>query len=164
MLRRQRSVGQVFDLTCVAAVLLLTVGCQTQSRTVTEVKVASPQEGSDAPQRAVIEAPADLHDLSGFLLRYQVEHGRYPDRLEDLRTAGIMPNDGFAQVNQYAYNRNGLGRLDDGSLIMVVDRTIRLADHVWCILQIVEPGQHTAALDVRLVPWPDLQAAAKRSR
>ena len=136
------------------------LGCQQQSRTVRTVTLPG-EDAAANPQRAVVEAPADLHDISGYLLRYRVQFGAYPDSLATLQSAGIMPKQGFEGLGAYAYHPQGLGTLANGHKIMVVDRTLRIADHVWCILEIDRPSDVTAALDVRLVPWADLQQAAR---
>lgn len=139
--------------------VLGTIGCETQTRTVRTVSLP----GDDAePTRAVVEAPADLHDISGFLLRYKVDYGVFPPGLAALREAGIMPASGYPGLPQYAYAPDGLGTLPNGETVVAVDRAVRIEDHLWCVLEIDRPTGHTAALDVRLVPWADLQAAAKR--
>jgi hypothetical protein len=149
---------RIGPLTLAAVALLLLPACQSQTRT---VRTFEASQNAGDPQRAVVEAPADLHDLAGSLLRYHVRFAAYPDRLSTLREAGMMPDPGIEAVADYAYHPQGLGTLAGGQRIMVVDRAVRIADHLWCILEIDRPTDVTAALDVRLVPWADLQAAAR---
>ncbi|MEL7088615.1 MAG: hypothetical protein AAGL98_09290, partial [Planctomycetota bacterium] len=143
---------------CALLGLLAAAGCTTQTARVRNVELVS---ADGEPARAVVEAPADLHDISGFLLRYRVETRTYPPTLATLREAGIMPAAGYDGLTDYAYSPNGLGTLAGGERIVVVDRTIRIADHVWCVLEIDRDVAHTAALDVRLVPMTQLRAAAR---
>lgn len=156
-----RGAALALSLTVIGALL---VGCETQTSRVRTVELPGVDRDTDSgnPVRALVEAPADLHDLSGFLLRYQVEYKTYPPTLAALRDVGIMPAAGYDGLPQYAYAADGLGTLAGGGRIMVVDRAIRIADHVWCVIEIDNSVSHTAALDVRLVPLPQLQAAAKR--
>ena len=91
-----------------------------------------------------------------------MEYGGNAPTLAALRDVGIMPAEGYEGLPQYAYAPEGLGTLGGGERIMVVDRAIRIEDHVWCILEIDRAAGNTAALDVRLVPMVQLRAAARR--
>ncbi|MEM7625074.1 MAG: hypothetical protein AAF333_05545 [Planctomycetota bacterium] len=157
-------IGRWYTPVLAALGVLCLIGCETQTTRVRTVEV-SPSDtaaGSGSPVRAVVEAPADLHDLSGFLLRYRVEYGAYPPTLAALREVDIMPKAGYDGLPEYAYAPTGLGTLGGGERIVVVDKAIRIADHVWCVLEIDGPASHTAALDVRLVPMAQLRVAARQ--
>lgn len=112
--------------------------------------------------RVAVRAPSDLHDISGFLLRYKAERFVLPETLAQLRAEGYMPAEGYPGLGDYAYNPKGMGTLKSGKMIIAVDTAVRLEGHLWCILQ--ETGLHprAAALEVVLVSIEDLQQAARQ--
>jgi len=147
-------------LVCLLFVLAL-AGCETTTR---QTSAGAPPAGTAITPRVAVEAPADLHEISGYLLRYRVLHEDLPESLGELRTAGIMPAEGFDGLDNYAYRPSGLGTLSDGRTIMVVDTAIRVEGHVWCILAAPSRNPRIASMAVSLVSMSELQAAAQRSR
>lgn len=141
------------------ALLFAIPACETQTTTVSD----TPRGGERVSPRVGLEAPTDLHDISGYLLRYRVTHRRMPETLTHLRTAEIMPAEGYPGLADYAYQPNGLGVLPDGRAVILVDTEVRVEDHAWCILAEPSGTPRTAALSVTLVPMSQLQAAARRS-
>lgn len=134
-------------------------GCEsTTQRTVS----GAPEPGTAVTPRVALEAPTDLHDIAGYLLRYRVLHQAMPDTLAVLRAEGFMPDGGYPGLSSYAYQPAGLGRLADGRTIFVVDTAVRVEAHVWCILAEPSGNPRTASLLVALVSMADLQAAARR--
>ena len=125
-----------------------------------------PSQGDAVPIQAAITAPSDLHDISGFLLTYRARNGQLPSSLVELTDVGIMPEAGYGARADYAYSPHGLGRLNDGRTIVLVDASIDVADHVWCILDgfggPVRPTGRTMTLSVDLIPMAELQEAAQR--
>ncbi|MFI4859626.1 MAG: hypothetical protein ACIAXF_02975 [Phycisphaerales bacterium JB063] len=149
--------------TCCLGLMLMsaTFGCVTQS----DRRISpTPEAGERITPRVGLEAPADLHDISGFLLRYRVTHQRMPETLMTLRADGIMPPEGYPGLENYAYRGTGLGTLADGRTVIVVDTSIRIEGHAWCILTEPSRNPRTATLAVSLVPMPELQAAARRAQ
>ncbi|XAM00283.1 hypothetical protein OT109_02620 [Phycisphaeraceae bacterium D3-23] len=131
-------------------------GCVTQS----ERRVSpTPEAGERITPRVGLEAPTDLHDISGYLLRYRVNNQRMPETLAELRTAGIMPADGYPELEDYAYKSDGMGTLRDGRRVIVVDTDDHIAGHLWCILAEPSRNPRAATLAVSLVPVTDLRAA-----
>jgi hypothetical protein len=147
----------------VASALLALALCACESTT-TRTVAGAPEPGTSISPRVAVEAPADLHDISGALLRYRVLHQSLPDTLGVLRDEGFLPAEGYDGLGSYAYQPDGLGRLSDGRTIFVVDTAIRVEGHAWCILAEPSGNPRTAALMVSLVSMADLQAAARRSR
>lgn len=135
-------------------------GCQTETKTV---------RGDERPtrntpsSRGAIAAPQELHDISGFLLKHLILHDRMPETLEQLRAEGIMPAEGYAHLDEYAYGPDGIGALRDGRVIILVDRSERIESHLWCILREPADGSRTVTLSVSPVPITHLQAAARRA-
>lgn len=140
-----------------ALALLLLPACTTQTTTVND-------RPGPTPDRLSAEAPKDLHDLAGFLLKYQAANFRLPQSLAQLRAEGFMPMDGFPGLSAYAYRDTGMGSLADGQEIVVVDTAVRVDEHLWCILREPNPQPRAAALNVQLVPLDDLRAAARQGR
>ncbi|MEM9414512.1 MAG: hypothetical protein AAGA29_03420 [Planctomycetota bacterium] len=152
-----RSLHQPLVVLPLVVMLFVLAACETQTTTVSD----RPAPGERITPRVGLEAPSDLHDLSGYLLRYRVLHHTLPEALEDLRSEGLMPAEGYPGLGNYAYRATGWGTLADGRTIIVVDTAIRIDGHAWCIL--AEPSRHprTATLAVSLVPMADLRAAAR---
>lgn len=154
----------VFKTVGLTALALLGPGLWGCEATTTRTVSGAAEPGTSITPRVAVEAPADLHDIAGFLLRYRVLHETLPDSLSVLRDEGIVPPDGYDGLNSYAYKSDGLGRLSDGRTIFVVDTAIRVEGHAWCILAEPSGNPRTAALMVSLVSMADLQSAARRSR
>jgi len=151
-------------LTTILGCLLLALalpGCETTTQ---QTSAGAPPAGTAITPRVAVEAPADLHEISGYLLRYRVLNQDLPETLGVLREAGIMPAQGFEGLENYAYRPSGLGKLSDGRTIMVVDTAIRVEGHAWCILAAPSHNPRIASMAVSLVSMAELQAAARRSR
>ncbi len=114
-------------------------------------------------QRVVLNAPEQLHDLCGLLLRYRVQHGRLPESLELLIDSTTGHNDVQGKFAGFAYRAAGLGRLADGRVILVVDDVVRIENHLWCILEQPTQTRGAAVLDVALVSIKMLRAARAES-
>lgn len=148
-------------VSCVVLALAgFSAGCESQTTTV----AGTPTPGERISPRVAVEAPTDLHDISGYLLRYRVTHQALPPALSDLRAQGVMPAEGYPGLGDYAYRATGLGTLADGRRVILVDTAIRVEGHAWCILAEPARNPRTATLAVSLVSMADLQAAARRSR
>lgn len=154
--RDQYRIGAALSALLAIALLLLPA-CTTQTTTVND-------RPGPTPDRLSAEAPKDLHDLAGFLLKYQAANFRLPQSLAQLRAEGFMPMDGYPGLSAYAYRDTGMGSLADGQEIVVVDTAVRVDDHLWCILREPNPQPRAAALNVQLVPLEDLRAAARQGR
>jgi len=135
------------------------VGCVSEQR---PADANRPDGDGGARQKIIVDAPDDLHDIAGYLLRFRTLYGGLPVTLDELRDKGVMPAAGYDQLDGYAYHPRGLGVIDRGRVVMVVDRTYRIDDHLWCVIR--EPGGSSDAmtLNVTLVPTGDLYRAARR--
>jgi hypothetical protein len=121
----------------------------------------APREPAVTNQRIAVDAPQQLREMTGLLLRYQAAHRRLPASLADLRTAGLIAVDTHPDLDRYAYHRAGLGKLDGGLMILLVDHTVRIDKHLWCILQKRKADRRVAALEVTLVPISALHKASR---
>lgn len=141
----------------VAALFTAVAACSTQTST-------ARRDTSAKSQRIVVDAPQELQEITGCLLRYQAARRRLPASLAELRTAGFIAADTHPDLDRYAYHRAGLGKLDDGLVILLVDHTFRIDKHLWCILQKRSADRRSAALDVTLVAISELYKASSAAK
>ncbi len=119
------------------------------------------------PASAVLDGPAELHEISGYLLSFRARYRVLPSELQQLTTSGafLTSESMVSSLNEmdldgFAYAPGGLGVLPDGRVVQLVDSQIRVPDHAWCIVREKTEQPRTAAMAVELIPLAALDAAA----
>lgn len=153
-----RIVDCLRQLVCLTAVVML-VAC------VTEKPPREPETfGYQREMLPKHTAPAEMDDLVGKLILYRATQGRLPMKLSELVDADLTTADALAALPEYGYSGQGLGYLQDGRLVLLVDSDIRVPNQAWCIVQkATKPGE-PPALETSLVSMAQLRAAARSAK
>lgn len=128
---------------------------------VSEQRTASPGEPAAT---AAVAVPESMDRLVEAMMRYRAGHGRLPGRLSQLVDAELVPAAERQILSDYAYAPGGLGTLDDGRRIVLVDAYIRPSDQAWCIVRPVGDDPGAAQVELALVSLDALGRAAERER
>ncbi|MFK7790905.1 MAG: hypothetical protein AB8C95_15615 [Phycisphaeraceae bacterium] len=143
-------------LLCLTFCLLCACVSETQ-----RVEDPIPRTNNPLPQE-VLRVPQQLQDVSGDLLRYHAKHQVLPATLEQLVEKGFISPEQYADLPDYVYHPQGLGVLNDGRMVILVDAKVRIEGHAWCIVRAANGGPRTIQFNVTPIALNELEAAVRQ--